>query len=85
MKENAHLLSADLALICDTGLLGNDTPTIVTRLRGILTEEVIITGPNKDLHSGMYGGPSVNPARLLAQVLSKLHDSAGRVCHPTVL
>ena len=56
MRDNAEELTADVAMICDTGLFGDDTPGIVTRLRGLLGEELTITGPSKDLHSGMYGG-----------------------------
>eukprot|EP00903_Cladosiphon_okamuranus_P020789 g19094.t1 len=63
MKDNADELKTDVALICDTGLFGEDTPAIVTMLRGLLGEELTITGPVKDLHSGMYGGPSMNPIR----------------------
>ena len=62
MRENAEELSADIALICDTGLFGDDTPAIITQLRGLLGEEITITGPNKDLHSGMFGGLAMNPA-----------------------
>lgn len=82
MKENADELTADVALICDTGLFGNDTPGIVTQLRGLLGEELTITGPDKDLHSGMYGGLSMNPNRILAKIIATLHDDQGRVTVP---
>jgi len=82
MKKNAAELTADLALICDTGLFGDATPTIVTRLRGLLGQEVTITGPDKDLHSGMYGGAAINPARVLARMIAGLHDDTGRVTLP---
>ena len=82
MRENAAELTCELALICDTGLFGEATPTIVTRLRGLLGQEVTITGPDKDLHSGMYGGAAMNPIRVLARIISGLHDSAGRVTLP---
>ncbi|PWE34321.1 hypothetical protein DDZ14_01010 [Maritimibacter sp. 55A14] len=82
MKENRDELSADLALICDTGLFGHDTPAIVTMLRGLVGEELTITGPDKDLHSGMYGGIAMNPARVLARILAGLHDDTGRVTVP---
>ena len=82
MTENSAELTADIAIICDTGLFGNDTPGIVTRLRGMLGEELTITGPSKDLHSGMYGGVAVNPARVLAKIISNLHDAAGRITIP---
>ncbi|MEO0357926.1 MAG: M20/M25/M40 family metallo-hydrolase, partial [Pseudomonadota bacterium] len=82
MNENKDLLNADVVLICDTGLFGDDTPAIVTRLRGLLGEELTITGPTLDLHSGMYGGPARNPIRVLSKVLSGLHDNQGRVTVP---
>jgi acetylornithine deacetylase/succinyl-diaminopimelate desuccinylase-like protein len=82
MKDNAKELTADVALICDTGLFGEETPAIVTRLRGLLGEEVTITGPNKDLHSGMYGGVAMNPIRVLSRIIAGLHDPSGRVTVP---
>lgn len=82
MKENADELKADIALICDTGLFGDATPAIVTRLRGLLGEEVTITGPSKDLHSGMYGGIARNPIRVLAKIIASLHDASGRIMVP---
>ncbi|MGR3291214.1 MAG: M20/M25/M40 family metallo-hydrolase [Paracoccaceae bacterium] len=82
MKENAEELTCDIALICDTGLFGDDTPTIVTMLRGLLGEEITITGPDKDLHSGMYGGAAANPARVLARIIAGLHDDNGAVTVP---
>ncbi len=82
MKKNATELTADLALNCDTGLFGDATPTIVTMLRGLVGQEVTITGPDKDLHSGMYGGAAINPARALARMIAGLHDDTGRVTLP---
>ena len=82
MKENAEELTADIALICDTGLYGDSTPAIITQLRGLLGEELTITGPDKDLHSGMYGGLAMNPARVLAKVIASLHDENGRITVP---
>jgi acetylornithine deacetylase/succinyl-diaminopimelate desuccinylase-like protein len=78
MKDNADELRADVALICDTGMVEPNTPTIVTMLRGMVKEQVTITGPSKDLHSGMYGGPAANPIHVLAKALAALHDN-GRV------
>ncbi len=82
LEDNAEELRADLALICDTGLFAEDTPAIVTMLRGLLGEEITITGPDKDLHSGMYGGLAMNPLRVLVRILSDLHDDSGRVTVP---
>lgn len=82
MAENRDELTADIALICDTGLYGDSTPAIITQLRGLLGEELTITGPNKDLHSGMYGGLAMNPARVLARVIAALHDDNGRITVP---
>jgi len=82
MEENRDELTADIALICDTGLYGDSTPAIITQLRGLLGEELTITGPDKDLHSGMYGGLAMNPARVLAGIIAALHDDDGRVTVP---
>ncbi|MEM6371345.1 MAG: M20/M25/M40 family metallo-hydrolase [Pseudomonadota bacterium] len=82
MKENAKELSSDLALICDTGLFESRVPAIVTMLRGLLGEEITITAPDKDLHSGMYGGIAMNPIRVLTRILASLHDDEGRITVP---
>ena len=79
MQDNKAELSADLALICDTGLFESRTPAIITMLRGKLGEEIVITAANKDLHSGMYGGIAINPIRVLSRILSGLHDDQGRI------
>ena len=81
MEENADELRADLALICDTGLFA-DKPAIVTMLRGLAGDEVTITGPSKDLHSGMYGGLAMNPLRLLTKILGGMFDDQGRITIP---
>ncbi len=82
MEQNADELRADLALICDTGLFQSKTPAIVTMLRGMVTEEITITGPKVDLHSGFFGGLAMNPIRALSGILADLHDSTGRVAIP---
>lgn len=82
LEANAAELKAELALICDTGLFDDATPAITTRLRGLLGEEITVTGPDKDLHSGMYGGAAMNPVRVLARILASLHDANGRVTVP---
>lgn len=82
MNENAEELKSDLALICDTGMFESRVPSIVTMLRGLLGEELTITAPDKDLHSGMYGGVAMNPIRVLTKILGDLHDDTGRVTVP---
>ncbi|WP_138465495.1 M20/M25/M40 family metallo-hydrolase [Poseidonocella sp. HB161398] len=82
MKENAEELTADVALICDTTLFADTVPAITTQLRGLLGEEITVTGPSKDLHSGMFGGVAMNPARVLAKIIAALHDGTGRVTVP---
>ena len=82
MEQNAEELRADLALICDTAMFESKTPAIVTMLRGMLQEELTITGPDKDLHSGYYGGIAMNPIRVLSKVIAALHDENGRVTIP---
>jgi len=82
MEKHKKDISSDIVLICDTGLFDNKVPAIVTRLRGILKEEIEIIGPNKDLHSGLYGGAAANPAKALVNVLSSLHDKNGAVTIP---
>ncbi|MEL7097857.1 MAG: M20/M25/M40 family metallo-hydrolase [Pseudomonadota bacterium] len=82
LEANKDELRADIALICDTGLFESRVPAIVTMLRGLLGEEVHVTAPDKDLHSGMYGGIAMNPIRVLTKVLAGLHDETGRVTVP---
>jgi acetylornithine deacetylase/succinyl-diaminopimelate desuccinylase-like protein len=82
MQENAAELKAEVALICDTGLFDDRTPAITTMLRGLLGEELTIHGPNKDLHSGSYGGAAINPIRVLSKILANLHDAQGRITIP---
>ncbi len=75
LRDNAAELKADIALICDTGLFQDTAPAIVTMLRGLLGEEITIHGPNKDLHSGMYGGAAMNPIRVLTRILGNLRTA----------
>lgn len=79
MQAQAEALKADIALICDTGMFDPQTPAITTMLRGLAKLELVITGPDKDLHSGMFGGAAMNPARVLARILADLHDDEGRI------
>ncbi|MCK0166924.1 M20/M25/M40 family metallo-hydrolase [Jannaschia sp. S6380] len=82
LEANREELKAEIALICDTGLHDDRIPAIVTTLRGLLGEELTIEGPDRDLHSGQYGGPAMNPARVLTRILGRLHDDQGRVQVP---
>jgi acetylornithine deacetylase/succinyl-diaminopimelate desuccinylase-like protein len=79
MRAQADDLRADIALICDTGMFDPQTPAITTQLRGLAKLELVIHGPDKDLHSGMFGGAAMNPARVLARILADLHDTDGRI------
>ncbi|WP_207538399.1 M20/M25/M40 family metallo-hydrolase [Sabulicella rubraurantiaca] len=82
LREHAAELKADLGLICDTGMWDNETPAIVTMLRGLCGEEVVIHAANQDLHSGMFGSAAANPNRVLARILADIHDADGRVTIP---
>jgi acetylornithine deacetylase/succinyl-diaminopimelate desuccinylase-like protein len=82
LSQNAKDLKADIALVCDTGMWDRSTPAITIALRGIVGEEVILTGANRDLHSGLYGGVAVNPIHSLCKILGELHDDNGAVAIP---
>ncbi|PIE15984.1 MAG: hypothetical protein CSA68_04445 [Rhodobacterales bacterium] len=82
MQKHAEQLKADIALICDTGLFQSTVPNIVTQLRGMLTEEITITGASRDLHSGMYGGLAGNPIHVLSNIIAGLRDDQGHITLP---
>ncbi len=82
VKNNLELLRADLMLISDTGMLSNENPSITVGLRGMSYVEVELTGPNRDLHSGMYGGAVANPVNVLCQMIASMHDENNRVTIP---
>jgi len=79
LQQNAAELKADIGLICDTNMWDAQTPAIQTMLRGLCGEEVFIHAASRDLHSGFYGSAAANPNRVLARILSDLHDEDGRV------
>jgi len=82
VKENANKLKADVILISDTSIISLDSPSITVGLRGLSYVEVEVTGPNRDLHSGVYGGAVANPANILSKMIASLHDDQGRVTIP---
>jgi len=82
IKEHKDMLAADVVLISDTDILSNDTPSITTGLRGLSYLEVEVTGPNRDLHSGMYGGAVANPINVLCKMLASLKDENNRITIP---
>lgn len=82
VKDNKAKLRADIILISDTALISLEHPSITTGLRGLSYMEVEITGPNRDLHSGVYGGAVANPINVLCKMISSLHDENGRVTIP---
>lgn len=80
MEANAEELKADIALICDTSMVSRGVPSISSQLRGMLKDEFTIIGPRIDLHSGHYGGPGLNPLRVLSEVVASFYDNdTGRV------
>jgi acetylornithine deacetylase/succinyl-diaminopimelate desuccinylase-like protein len=82
VKNEKKRLKADIILVSDTGMLANDVPSITTGLRGLSYVEVEVTGPNRDLHSGLYGGCVANPINVLAEMIASLHDSNGKITIP---
>ncbi len=82
VQNNHERLKADVILVSDTGMLSNDTPSITTGLRGLSYVEVEVTGPNRDLHSGLYGGCVANPINILAQMIASLHDENNKITVP---
>lgn len=82
VKANKEKLSADVVLISDTSMIALETPSLETGLRGLAYLEVEVTGPNRDLHSGVYGGAVANPATVLCQMIASLHDENNKINIP---
>src|ERR1044071_7648970 len=82
VKENKSKLKANVILISDTSLISLEHPSITTGLRGLSYMEVEVTGPNRDLHSGVYGGAVANPINVLCDMIASLHDKEGKVTIP---
>ena len=82
VKANKQRLAADVVLISDTAMISLDTPSLETGLRGLSYLEVEVTGPNRDLHSGVYGGAVANPATILAKLIASLHDENNCISIP---
>ena len=82
VPRNKEKLANDVILISDTGMIANDTPSITTGLRGLSYVEVEVTGPNRDLHSGLYGGAVANPINILAKMIASLHDENNHITIP---
>ncbi|WP_445748798.1 dipeptidase [Polaribacter sp.] len=82
VPRNKEKLVNDVILISDTGMIANDIPSITTGLRGLSYVEVEVTGPNRDLHSGLYGGAVANPINILTKMIASLHDENNHITIP---
>ncbi len=82
VKSNQEKLKNDVILISDTGMIAKDVPSITTGLRGLSYVEVEVTGPNRDLHSGLYGGAVANPINVLTKMIASLHDENNHITIP---
>jgi len=80
--KHKDLLKADVIIVSDTSLLGKETPSITIGLRGLAYMEVEVTGPNQDLHSGLFGGAVANPINILSKLIASLHDENNRITIP---
>jgi len=82
VKANKQRLKCDAILISDTGIIANDTPSITTGLKGLSYLEVEVTGPNRDLHSGLYGGAVANPVNILCEMIANMKDENNHITIP---
>ena len=78
-ESNKKMLNADVILVSDTSMIDKDTPAVTCGLRGLAYLEVEVTGPNRDLHSGLFGGAVANPINVLSKMIASLHDEKGRI------
>jgi len=81
-KKYKKMLACDVVLLSDTSIIANNVPSITTGLRGLSYLEVEVTGPNRDLHSGVYGGAVANPCNILCDMIASLHDKNGKITIP---
>jgi acetylornithine deacetylase/succinyl-diaminopimelate desuccinylase-like protein len=82
VKQNKEKLKADVIVISDTGIIANDIPSITVGLRGLSYVEVEVTGPNRDLHSGLYGGAVANPINILCKMIAQMKDDKEHITIP---
>jgi acetylornithine deacetylase/succinyl-diaminopimelate desuccinylase-like protein len=81
-KANVERLTADVVILSDTSIIANDCPSITVGLRGLSYLEVEVTGPNRDLHSGVYGGAVANPINVLSKMIASMHDENNQITVP---
>ncbi len=81
-EENKEMLKSDIILVSDTSMIAQNIPSITSGLRGLAYMEVEVTGPNRDLHSGLFGGAVANPANILAKMIASLHDENNKITIP---
>ena len=79
LETHREKIAADIVLVSDTGIIANDVPSITVGLRGLSYVEVEVTGPNRDLHSGLYGGAAPNPINILCEMIASLKDEDQRI------
>lgn len=82
VEANKERLDCDVVLVSDTSIIANDTPSLTVSLRGLTYMELFVSGPNRDLHSGVYGGAVANPANVICDIISKLHDANRHITIP---
>jgi acetylornithine deacetylase/succinyl-diaminopimelate desuccinylase-like protein len=82
VQANRERLACDVVLVSDTSIIANDIPSLTVSLRGLAYMEVFVTGPNRDLHSGVYGGAVANPVHILCELIARLHDENNHITIP---